>query len=68
MPVKTVLSNLSNMLSAIRRRRRNDAFVCGDCARNAQCGAEPSPQCVVRAAQMASDRRRPPSRETFIGW
>lgn len=59
---------LSDALKGLFTRRRTDAFVCGDCLRNAQCGSEPSPRCVVRAAQIASDRRRPPKRETFIGW
>jgi len=59
---------LSSVAKALFRRRPTDEFVCGDCLRNAQCGAEPSPNCVIRAAQIASDRRRPPRRETFIGW
>jgi hypothetical protein len=53
--------------SIVSRPRRED-FVCGDCARNAQCGAEPSEHCVIRAAQIASDRTRPPRRESFPGW
>lgn len=59
---------LSNAVKALFTRRRADEFVCGDCTRNAQCGAEPSPHCVIRAAQITSDRRRPPKRESFIGW
>lgn len=58
----------SDLVKAIFSRRRSDDFACGDCLRNAQCGQAPSEQCVVRAAQIASDRRRPPKRETFIGW
>lgn len=56
------------VVKALFSRRRRETFVCGDCARNAQCGAEPSEQCVVRAAQIASDRKRAPKRESFIGW
>ena len=59
---------LSDVVKAISARRRSDAFVCGDCLRNAQCGQAPSDQCVVRAAQIASDRNRAPKRETFVGW
>jgi hypothetical protein len=57
-----------DFLKAIFTRRPSDAFVCGDCARNARCGAEPSAQCVIRAAQINSDRRRAPKRSIFIGW
>ena len=63
-----IRSRLSHLVRALRQRRRGAAFACGDCHRNAQCGAAPSRQCVVRAAQIASGRRRPPRRETFVAW
>ena len=65
MNVKQIVPDL---VKAIFTRRRADAFVCGDCARNAQCGDAPSERCVTRAAQIASDRGRPPKPSTFIGW
>jgi hypothetical protein len=56
----------SDLVKALFARRRTEEFVCGDCLRNAQCGQAPSEQCVVRAAQIASDRKRMPRRDTFI--
>lgn len=69
MGAMTVLSDMAERLRRLLgRSSANEAFACGDCLRNEQCGNAPSPACVVRAAQIASDRKRPPPRNSFIGW
>ncbi len=67
-PIMNVKQIVLDVVRSIFSRRRKDDFVCGDCTRNAQCGAEPSEHCVIRAAQIASDRKGPPPRERLIGW
>ncbi len=63
----TFLSGIGSAVKALLARRASRDFVCGDCTRNAQCGAEPSDQCVVRAAQITSERGRPAKREISSG-
>lgn len=68
MNTKSLFTGLTEAFRAALARRNGNEFVCGDCTRNAQCGSEPSDQCIVRAAQIASDRKRPPKRSSYIGW
>ena len=60
-----ILARLVSLLKAIVLPSA-PAFTCGDCARNAQCGLEPSDACLVRIAQMSSGRGKP--RQTMVGY
>jgi hypothetical protein len=51
--VRTLLDRLANMWGGKR-----DDFTCGDCSMNERCGLPPSEDCVARAAQISSGRRR----------
>ena len=60
-----MIARLISLLKAILLPSQ-PAFTCGDCARNAQCGSEPSETCLVRIAQISSDRGKP--RHTMVGY
>ena len=60
-----ILARLVSLLKALVMPAE-PAFTCGDCTRNAQCGSEPSDTCLVRIAQMSSDRAKP--RQNLVGY
>ncbi len=54
------LSGLIEKLKAIAGSSRTNDFTCGDCDRWERCGQKPSEKCIARAAQIESERGRPP--------
>lgn len=68
MRLQQIWTNLSEAIRASATRRRGEDFACGDCLRNAQCGAAPDERCVTRVAQIATGRRRTAKRETIAGF
>jgi hypothetical protein len=60
--------HLSRIAGFIVASMREPEFTCGDCERNARCGLPPTPDCVVRAAQIERNGGQPIKRKRLIGF
>jgi len=67
MRAATLFETLSRFSKAMKDLVRGPEFTCGDCDRNARCGLAPSPECIIRAEQIARAGERPERRRTVIG-
>lgn len=67
MQKKFSIAGLVNRLQDLLKGKGDaEGFSCGDCRKNERCGAEPSPLCVVRAAQIEQDGGRARKRSILV--